>query len=60
MLEMTLVVHGTVKIVGQGDIEALKSLRKIALNGSDKSSVREIEEVLDNISEFSFDSFEIR
>jgi acylphosphatase len=33
---------GSVEIVGQGNIEQLKKLREIALEGSARSSVREI------------------
>lgn len=52
--------NGTVEIVAQGDIEALKDLRRMALKGSDNSQVREIEEVIQEISEYSYDSFDIR
>lgn len=52
--------NGTVEIVGQGDIEALKDLRKAALKGSPNSQVREMEEVIQDIHEYSYDSFEIR
>lgn len=52
--------NGTVEIVGQGDIEALKDLRKAALKGSEGCEVREIEEVIQDISEYTYDSFEIR
>jgi len=52
--------NGTVVIVGQGDIENLKDLRRVALEGSQKSQVREIEEVIQEISDFTYDSFEIR
>jgi acylphosphatase len=52
--------NGTVEIVGQGDIEALKDLRRVAQEGSEKSQVREMEEVVQEIAEYSFDSFEIR
>lgn len=92
MLEMTLIVHGTVqgvgyrysiidhiennqvmvkgyvynqpngsvKIVAQGDIEALKDVRRFAVTGSTRSVVREIEEVYHEISEYSYDEFSIK
>lgn len=51
--------NGTVKIVAQGDIEALKDIRRFALEGSQKSEVREIEEVIQEISGYTFSSFDI-
>ena len=51
---------GTVLIVAQGDIEALKDLRRFAVEGSETSQVREIEEVIQEIPEFTYDSFEIQ
>lgn len=51
--------NGTVKIIAQGDIEALKDIRRFALEGSSRSSVREIEEVIQDITDYSFDSFDI-
>lgn len=51
--------NGTVEIVAQGDIEALKDLRRFAVKGSSRSEVREIEEVYQEISDFTFDSFGI-
>ena len=52
--------NGTVFILAQGDIESLKDLRRYAVDGSHKSDVRDIEEVYQNISEFKYDSFEIK
>tara|TARA_Y100000031_G_C8126049_1_gene340543 strand:- start:452 stop:733 length:282 start_codon:yes stop_codon:yes gene_type:complete len=52
--------NGSVEIVAQGDIEALKDVRRFATRGSDKSMVREVEEVIQNIDEYSYDSFEIK
>lgn len=52
--------NGTVRIIAQGDIEALKDIRRFALEGSGKSQVREIEEVIQELSEYTFDSFDIR
>lgn len=52
--------NGSVEIVAQGDIEALKDVRRFASQGSDKCMVREIEEVIQNIDEYSYDSFEIK
>lgn len=52
--------NGTVKIIAQGDIEALKDIRRFALEGSDKSQVREIEEVIQELNEYTFVSFDIR
>ena len=51
--------NGTVKIVAQGDIEALKDMRRFALEGSLKSEVREIEEVIQEIPNSTFASFDI-
>lgn len=52
--------NGTVEIVAQGDIEALKDVRRFASEGSSNAVVREIEEVIQNISEYTYDSFSIR
>ena len=52
--------NGTVEVIGQGDIESLKDLRRVVVEGSDRSEVREVEEVVQEISEYSYDSFEIR
>lgn len=52
--------NGTVEIVAQGDIEALKDVRRFASEGSSNSVVREIEEVVQNISEYSYESFSVR
>ena len=52
--------NGTVEVVAQGDIEALKDVRRFASSGSPRSMVREIEEVIQNISEFTYDSFNIK
>lgn len=52
--------NGTVFILAQGDIEALKDLRRYAVKGSNKSEVREIEEVYHEISEYAYDSFDIK
>ena len=51
--------NGTVKIVAQGDIEALKDVRRFALEGSSRSEVREIEEVIQEVPSFTYSSFEI-
>ncbi len=50
--------NGTVKIVAQGSIEALKDLHRFALEGSARSFVREIEEVIQEASE-TYDGFVI-
>lgn len=52
--------NGTVEIVVQGDIEVLKDIRRFAQEGSDRSFVREIEEVIQDIPDYTYDSFEIR
>lgn len=52
--------NGTVEIVAQGNIEALKDLRRLAVKGSERSEVREIEEVFQDISDYSYDSFDIK
>lgn len=52
--------NGCVEILAQGSIEALKDVRRFASEGSTKSQVREIEEVIQNIEEYTFDSFDIK
>lgn len=52
--------NGCVEILAQGDIEALKDVRRFASNGSDKSMVREIEEVVQNIEKYTYDGFEVK
>lgn len=52
--------NGTVEILAQGDIEALKDVRRFASQGSARSMVRELEEVIQEIKSFTFDSFNIR
>lgn len=52
--------NGTVKIVAQGDLEALKDVKRFALNGSSRSLVREVEEVYAEIKDYTFDDFSIR
>lgn len=52
--------NGTVEIIAQGDIEALKDVRRYASLGSSNSMVREIEEVIQEISEYEYDSFDIK
>lgn len=51
---------GAVEILAQGDIEALKDVRRFASQGSSRSMVREIEEIIYEISEYTYDSFDIR
>jgi len=51
--------NGTVEILAQGDIESLKDVRRFANDGSDRSEVRDMEESIHEISEFSYDSFDI-
>jgi acylphosphatase len=51
--------NGSVEIVAQGDIESLKDLRRIAVAGSDNSSIRDVEEVIQEIDEYTYDSFNI-
>jgi acylphosphatase len=52
--------NGTVKIVAQGDIEALKDIRRFAVHGSEKSVVRDIEETISEIKSYTFDEFSIK
>lgn len=52
--------NGSVEIVAQGDIEALKDIRRFAAKGSSKCLVREVEEVLSEIPEYTYDSFDIK
>lgn len=51
--------NGTVEIKAQGDIESLKDVRRIAVEGNDKSKIRDIEEVIQEISEYTYDSFNV-
>ena len=51
--------NGTVEILAQGDIESLKDLRRFAVLGSSTSVLRDIEEVVQNITEYTYDSFDI-
>ena len=52
--------NGTVEILAQGDIETLKDIRRVATQGSVKSEVREIEETISEISEYTYPSFDIK
>jgi len=52
--------NGTVEIMGQGTIEELKDLKRFATTGSNSSEVREVEETLNEISQYSLDGFTIR
>jgi acylphosphatase len=52
--------NGTVEILAQGDIETLKDIRRFAVIGSDRSVVRDIEEAISEISEYTYDSFDIK
>jgi acylphosphatase len=52
--------NGTVEIVAQASIEALKDIRRFAVEGSSKSEVRHIEEVIQEISDNVYDSFDIK
>lgn len=52
--------NGCVEIIAEGDIEALKDVRRFASQGSSRSMVREIEEVIHEISEYHYDSFDIK
>jgi acylphosphatase len=52
--------NGAVEIIAQGDIEALKDVRRFASNGSSRSMVREIEEIIQEITEYEYDSFDIK
>ena len=46
--------NGAVEIIAQGDIEALKDVRRFASEGSSRSMVREIEEVIQEISTYEY------
>jgi acylphosphatase len=52
--------NGTVEIIAQGDLEDLKELRHIAALGSPRAIVRDIEESLVPIHDYTYDSFEVR
>ena len=51
--------NGSVEIIAQGTIEALKDLRRIAVEGNLKSHIRDVEEVFQNISEINFEAFSV-
>ncbi len=51
--------NGTVEILGQGDIESLKDLRRIAVDGSLKSKIRDVEEVFHEIHKITYDVFSV-
>lgn len=51
--------NGTVELIAQGTIEALKDLRRIAVEGSLKSSIRDVEEVFEEINEISYEVFSV-
>lgn len=51
--------NGSVQIIAQGDIESLKDLRRFAIKGPAGSEIREFEEVYQEISAYTFDSFGI-
>jgi len=52
--------NGAVEIIAQGSIEALKDVRRFAGTGSSECLVREIEEIIHEISEYGYDSFDIK
>jgi acylphosphatase len=52
--------NGTVKIVVQGDIETLKDIRRFAVTGPERSVVRDIEETISEIKEYSYSEFSIK
>ena len=51
--------NGTVEIVAQGSIEALKDLRRIAVEGSQKSKIRDVEEVFLEIPKETYETFSV-
>ncbi|MBD64457.1 MAG: acylphosphatase [Halobacteriovoraceae bacterium] len=57
---VTNLPNGTVEILAYGDIEALKDLRRSALEGSSRSVVREIEESIHEVTESPYSSFDIK
>lgn len=52
--------NGTVEILAQSDIETLKDLRRFAVKGSDRSEVRDIEESISEITDYTYQSFDIK
>jgi len=52
--------NGEVEIVAQGTIEELKDIRRFAVTGSNHSEVREVEETITEITEYSYDGFNIK
>ncbi|MBL7665713.1 MAG: acylphosphatase [Bacteriovoracaceae bacterium] len=57
---VTNMPNGTVKIVAQGKKEDIARLRNFASKGPEKAKVKQIEESLREIRQFSYESFEIQ
>ncbi len=52
--------NGTLKIVAQGDIESLKDLRRFIVTGAHQTFIRDTEEVMSVIKEFTYNDFSIK
>lgn len=50
---------GTVEVIAEGEIEALKDLHRFCSKGSPLAEVREIEEELLPITKLTYESFEL-
>lgn len=50
---------GCVKVIAQGDIEALKDLHRFCTKGPPRAEVREVTQELEQISRLQYSSFEI-
>jgi acylphosphatase len=50
---------GSVEIVAQGHIEALKSLHRYATKGPPKASVRSVEQEIKELEHYTFEAFEM-
>jgi len=51
---------GSVKVIAQGDIEALKDLHRFCTKGPPRAEVREVKEDLTPISRLAYSGFEIQ
>lgn len=48
---------GSVELIAQGDIEALKAVHRFAVKGPERADVREVEEEISEIAGASFSDF---
>lgn len=50
---------GSVNVIAQGDIEALKELHRFCTKGPPRAEVREVTQELDQINKLSFSEFTV-